>query len=202
MDELQEMREQLAALKEKLNKQEVVNDRLIRDVLSQKMKVINKNGWISGLCGLFVITFGNFLFYQMGLSTWFLIGTTAMMIFCIAATWISHSWVNSNEIANGDLLRVAKQAHRLQKVYKNWKYIALPMILVWVTWLGLEFAAEVKDTGIVIGVMSGVVIGGLIGGLIGFRQNKKVINELDEMIRHIEEMSELDEENKAEKGEL
>ena len=192
MDELQEMREQMAALKEKLNKQEVVNDRLIRDVLSQKMKVINKNGWISGLCGLFVITFGNFVFYQMGLSTWFLIGTAAMMIFCVATTWISHSWINSNEIANGDLLQVAKQAQRLQRVYKNWKYIALPMILVWATWLGLEYAAEVKDTTMVIGMMSGGVIGGLVGGIIGFRQNKKVINELDEMIRHIEEISELD----------
>ena len=195
MDELQEMREQMAALKEKLNKQEVVNERLIRDVLSQKMKVINKNGWISGICGSFVITFGNFMFYQMGLSTYFLIGTTVMMLFCIATTWISHSWINSNEIVNGDLLRVAKQAQRLQRVYKNWKYIALPMILVWATWLGLEYAAEVKDTAMVISMMSGVVIGGLVGGIIGFKQNKKVINELDEMIRHIEEISELDEEN-------
>jgi hypothetical protein len=201
MDELQEMREQLAALKEKLNKQEVVNDRLIRDVLSQKMKVINKNGWISGICGLFVITFGNYLFYQMGLSTWFLLGTTVMMIFCAAVTWISHSWVNSNEIANGDLLRVVKQAQRLQRVYKNWKYIALPMILVWATWLGLEYAAEVKDTAMVISMMSGGIIGGLVGGIIGFKQNKKVINELDEMIRHIEEMSELDEKKEELKNE-
>lgn len=201
MDELQEMREQMAALKEKLNKQEVVNERLIRDVLSQKMKVINKNGWISGICGLFVITFGNFMFYQMGLSTYFLIGTTVMMLFCIATTWISHSWVNSNEIANGDLLRVAKQAYRLQKEYKNWKYIALPMILAWGVWLGLEYAAEVKDTTIVLVTMSGGVVGGLIGGIIGFRQNKKVINELDEMIRYIKEISDLDEENdKEEKG--
>ena len=195
MDELQEMREQMAALKEKLNKQEVVNERLIRDVLSQKMKVINKNGWISGICGLFVITFGNFMFYQMGLSTYFLIGTTVMMLFCIATTWISHSWVNSNEIANGDLLRVAKQAYRLQKEYKNWKYIALPMILAWGVWLGLEYAAEVKDTTIVLVTMSGGVVGGLIGGIIGFRQNKKVINKLDEMIRYIKEISDLDEEN-------
>ena len=201
MDELQEMREQLAALKEKMNAQEVVNNRLIRDVLSQKMKIINKNGWLSRLSGLFVITFGNFVFYQMGLSTWFLIGTTAMMIFCVVVTWISHSWVNSKEIANGDLLRVAKQAYRLQKVYKNWKYIALPMILVWVIWLGLEYAAEVKDTAMVIGMMSGSIIGGLIGGIIGFRQNKKVINELDEMIRYVKEMSELDEENDKEEVE-
>jgi hypothetical protein len=201
MDELQEMREQMAALKEKMNAQEVVNDRLIRDVLSQKMKTINKNGWLSSLSGLFVITFGNYVFYQMGLSTWFLLGTTVMMIFCAAVTWISHSWVNSNEIANGDLLRVVKQAQRLQRVYKNWKYIALPMILVWATWLGLEYAAEVKDTAMVISMMSGGVIGGLVGGIIGFKQNKKVINELDEMIRHIEEMSELDEKKEELKNE-
>jgi predicted component of type VI protein secretion system len=39
MDELQEMREQLAALKEKMNAQEMVNDRLIRDILIKKKKV-------------------------------------------------------------------------------------------------------------------------------------------------------------------
>ena len=38
MDELQEMREQLAALKEKLNKQEIVNERLMRDVLTKKQR--------------------------------------------------------------------------------------------------------------------------------------------------------------------
>ena len=122
----------------------------------------------------------------------FLIGTTVMMIFCVVVTWISHSWVNSNEIANGDLLRVAKQAFRLQKVYKNWKYIALPMILAWGVWLGLEYTAIVQDTTIVLVTMSGGVVGGLIGGIIGFRQNKKVINELDEMIRYIKEISDLD----------
>ena len=31
--------------------------------------------------------------------------------------------------------------------------------------------------------------------MIGFRQNKKVINELGEMIYHIEEMSDLDDKN-------
>ena len=190
MDELQEMREQMAALKDKLNKQEMVNDRLIRNVLSQKMKVVNKNAWVFGLSSLFVITFGNFLFYHMGLSVWFLIGTTVMMVFCVAVTWVSHSWVSSNEIAKGDLLKVAKQAHRLQKVYKNWKYIALPMVMVWLAWLVMEYAAEVQDKTMLISMVSGSLVGGLVGGLVGLRQNKKVISELDEMIAQIEEMGE------------
>ena len=44
-------------------------------------------------------------------------------------------------------------------------------------------------------IMLSGTIGGLIGGMIGFRQNKKVINELGEMIYHIEEMSDLDDKN-------
>ena len=202
MDELQEMREQMAALKEKLNKQEVVNDRLIRDILSQKMKVVNKNGWLSGFASLFVITAGNYIFYMQGVSNWFLLGTTLMMIFCCAATWISHSWVKPQDIAHGNLLNVAKQVRRLRKVYVNWKYIAIPMVVVWATWMVLEYLNILGDKTTAITIIIGALIGGVLGGMIGFKQNNKVINELDEMVHHIEEMSELDEEDKAEKGEL
>lgn len=193
MDELQEMREQLAALKEKLDQQEVVNDRLIRSVLSQKMKVVNQRGWISGIAALFVITFGNWMFCQMGLSVGFLVGTTIMMITCCAATWISHSWVKSDNIATGDLLTVAKQVRRLRKVYVNWKYIAVPMIVVWFLWFSLEFYHVTQDYIATLATLSGGLIGGTIGGLIGFKQNKKVVRELDEMLRQINDISELDE---------
>ena len=193
MEELQEMREQLAALKEKLDQQEVVNDRLIRSVLIQKMKVVNQRGWISGIAALFVITFGNWMFCQMGLSVGFLVGTTIMMIICCAATWISHGWVKSDNIATGDLLTVAKQVRRLRKVYVNWKYIAVPMIVVWFSWFSLEFYHVIQDHIATLATLSGGLIGGIVGGLIGFKQNKKVVRELDEMLRQIYDISELDE---------
>ena len=60
------------------------------------------------------------------------------------------------------------------------------------TW---ESAAEMRDTTMWMSIMLSGTIGGLIGGMIGFRQNKKVINELGEMIYHIEEMSDLDDKN-------
>ncbi len=192
MDELQEMREQLAALKETLNKQEVVNDHLIRSLLNQKMKVVNQRGWVSGIAALFVITFGNWMFHQMGLSNCFLMGTTIMMTICCAATWISHSWVKSDHIATGDLLIVAKQVGRLRKVYVNWIYIAIPLIVIWFSWLSLEYYHIVQDNIATMAMLSGGLIGGLIGGILGFRQNKKVVRELDEMLRQINEISELD----------
>ncbi len=195
MDELQEMREQMAALKEKLNKQEVVNDRLIRDILSQKMQMVNRRGWMSGIAAIFVITFGNWMFNRMGLSVYFLVGTTIMMIICCAATWISHSWVKSDNIANGDLLTVAKQVRRLQKVYVNWKYIAVPMVVVWFSWFSLEFYHVMQDLMMTLITLSGGLFGGIIGGTIGFMQNKKVVRELDNMLHQINDISVLDEGN-------
>jgi hypothetical protein len=41
-------------------------------------------------------------------------------------------------------------------------------------------------------MLSGGLIGGLIGGILGFKQNKKVVRELDEMLRQINDISELD----------
>ena len=76
------------------------------------------------------------------------------------------------------------------------------MVVVWATWMVLEYLNILGDKTTAITIIIGALIGGVLGGMIGFKQNNKVINELDEMVHHIEEMSELDEEDKAEKGDL
>ena len=198
MDELQEMREQLAALKEKLNKQEVVNDRLIRDVLIKKKKSVDKNIWFVGICGLITITIGNWTFFDLGVSTWFLIGTTVLMLVSFLLTIIPHNWVKKADIQSGNLLVAAKQARRLRKLYKDWEIIGIVLSIIWAGWLFAELASAVDDKQLLYTLIGGGIFGGIIGGIVGLRVSRKTINTLDEMIQDIETTSNLDGEEKVE----
>ena len=44
--ELEQLREQLSILKRKLEKETIVNDRLMRNAMKNKAKNITRNGWI------------------------------------------------------------------------------------------------------------------------------------------------------------
>ena len=194
MDELQEMREQLAALKEKMNAQEMVNDRLIRDILIKKKKSVDKNIWLVGICGLFTATIGNWAFSNLGVSTWFLIGTTVFMLASFLLTIIPHNWVKKADIQSGNLLVAAKQARRLRKLYKDWEIISIILAIIWAAWLFIEYTAAIEDKQMLYILIGASAIGGIIGGIIGLVLSRKTIHTLDEMIQEIEEMSELDEE--------
>ena len=194
MDELQEMREQLASLKEKMNAQEMVNDRLIRDILIKKKKSVDKNIWIVGICGLFTATIGNWTFSDLGVSTWFLIGTTVLMLVSFLLTIIPHNWVKKADIQSGNLLVAAKQARRLRKLYKDLEIIGIVLAVIWLAWLFIEFSAAIENKQMLYILVGAAAIGGIIGGIIGLVLSRKTIHTLDEMIQEIEEMSELDEE--------
>ena len=195
MDELQEMRKQMAALKEKLNKQEVVNDRLIRDVLIKKKKSVDKNIWVVGLSCLFTITIGNLAFSYWGVSSWFLIGTTMLMLVCFLMTLIPHNWVKKADIQSGNLLVAAKQVRRLRKLYKDWEIIGIVLAVIWLAWLFIEFSATIENKQMLHVLIGASVVGGTIGGIIGLKISRKVMHTLDEMIQEIDQMSDTDKKN-------
>lgn len=187
MDELQEMQAQMALLKQKINNEEIVNDRLLREVTRQRTRRLNRAVWIEGVCALFVVIFGNSVFWGLDCSWWFIGGTTVMMIVCFLATLLPFRRVKENEIMQGDLLTVAKQVRRLRQLYKNWIWIGLSMASVWFIWFLAElYIHHTDDLTFVICIAVGAIAGGIAGGIIGNRQNKQYIREMDEIITQIE----------------
>ena len=87
----------------------------------------------------------------------------------------------------GDLLTVAKQVKRLRKWYKDWYYVGIPLVVLWLIWFGVElYFAFNRDLFMLLTTVIGALVGGTIGGIIGHRMNKRLIHEMDDLIDEIE----------------
>ena len=187
MDELEEMRTQLSALKDKLDKETIISNRLLREVTKQKMSHINRNIWFEGACCLFVITFGSYYFRHLGFSWWFVGATILMMIGCFMATILSHRMVKEEEIMMGNLKVVAEQVSHLRQFYKDWIKIGCTIISIWGIWLGIETYYITADWKAFLMMLLPMVIGGIAGGAIGFKINHRLTDEMEEIVRQLNE---------------
>ena len=221
MDELQEMREQLAALKEKLNKQEIINEKNLRKLMFRKALRFKIFMWIGILLSAtptVALWIMNFAWFE-GTHTdfeliWGTIATAIMLTILIIGTSI----IKLRDIRSGNLQTVKEQIRKMNTPMVERKYrIVYGVFCIMVIVLLLvdnysngrfEFDVHEKVVFVLLLVLTLLnlffpewqrKLGEWMNKKIG---RKKRTTEWDEYIRQIEEMSELDEEDKAEKGDL
>ena len=190
MNELNEMREQLATLKKQLNTQEIINDRLIKEAMGRKLSALNNSAiWISVVC-LVMIPLGYFNFQRMGHSTAFCIATSALFLICLIAIIVSHYRIHKRDIYSGNLVTVYKEVARMKKIYKSWHYWSIPMVIVWFGWLEYEIYLNQanEDITALLMISASGIFGGIIGGIIGLRIHKRTLRTADDLLRQIEEL--------------
>ncbi len=190
MNELNEMREQLATLKKQLNTQEIINDRLIKEAMGRKLSALNNSAiWICIVC-LAMIPLGYFNFQRMGHSTAFCIATSALFLLCFIATIISHYRIHKRDVYSGNLVTVYKEIARMKKIYKSWHYWSIPMLIVWFGWMEYELYLNQanEDITALLAISASGIFGGIIGGIIGLRIHKRTLRTADDLLLQIEEL--------------
>ena len=184
--ELETMRAQIALLKEKLDKETIVSEKLLRDTMRHKARNINANAWISVAASIFVIIWALAYIPKEGFSWWFAGATVLMMLVCDFFTWKYHKDVNAKTMS-GDLLTVAKVMKQLRDNYKKWLKYSIAMISVWFLWLSIEFCIQLNDWRLAVVMIIALLIGLAIGGFIGLKMHNSVIRNAEEIISQIEE---------------
>lgn len=187
---LEQLRSDYKTMKETLAKQEIVNDRLFREVMKDKVRSMRAAPIIETACGLFVIIGAPVIFHfipLIGASWWFIAFTEVLMSFCVIYTWVINWKVQGADLSNCDLLTFAKNASKLKHQYKSWIKYGILLGVVWISWLSIEVWNHSTDAKFAIGMIAGMLVGGCIGGFLGYRIDRKVVKTLDEIIRQIEE---------------
>ena len=191
MEELNfdEMRDQITLLKQKLDRQEIVNDSLLRETMRGRMGAINWTKYKSYICVALCIIFYPVMSWAGVFSNAFVFATCAMMLFCAYGTYYVHSPVDRMDLMTDDLATVAKVMAKFRKQYNQWLFYVTPALLIpWLSWALYEYAWKNAPDGVSHWMLAlPILIGAAIGGLIGYHWHCKAVDAADKIIKQIEE---------------
>ena len=196
--EFEEMRQQLDILKNKLDNQTLVNDKLIRQSMLNKMSFMKKYTWVS----LLMLPYTYYFYYKFRdmfyISWWFYGFTLILLTFSVCLdAYINH--VNKKDFLNGDLIAASLQMQRMKKLRKKSLLYASPLMTIWISWLFIELyngssaANGGANTSLFYGAMVGSGVGVIVGGAIGIwlylrmqRISSDIISQIDELTKGTE----------------
>lgn len=182
---LEEMKQQMALLKQKLEQQKIVNEKVLRSAMKKKFFGLNKRVRMIFVLGIFVAFWAPAHFSILGASNWFCGATFAILLFCALKTFLYQRKLWRLNFAQTNLLELSQELTLLRTRYKKWYKTALLMIVPWFVWLSIEiYLQQGPDS---LWLIGGCLIGGIIGGLIGTRINNNIIRRTDELLEQIEE---------------
>ena len=186
--ELEEMRSQIAILKNKLDKQTIINDNHIRNSMKSKQSDMTKVIATTIFMGCCALPYCTWIFYKFGFSILFIVSTDIMLAVCIGLTIKQRFTLKNLDFTQGNLVDVAEKLNKVKTHYHEWIKIALPMILIWVSWLAYEILTKMEPSPMQMGFLSGSAVGVILGGFFGFRINRKIVRKSTEILKEIQEL--------------
>ena len=182
---LNELREQIALLKDKLQRQQIISEQNIIAAAQMGIGKLNKTGNIWGIFGIFAVVYCSWAFHRFGFSDGFVIGTAIMLAICAAVTIYAHWGIRSIDVANGNLVDIAQRLIRFRKIYSRYHLFSIPALFVWCYFLyqDAQHMLEYAE-----GFLIAAIVGGLIGVIIGLKAHFKVIRDTDKVLKNINEL--------------
>ena len=186
--ELEEMRSQVAILKKKLDKQTIISDTHIRNSMISKRSDMTRIIAATIFIGMLSMPYCTWIFYKYGFSLYFIIASDIMLAACIWLTIKQRCTLKNLDFTQGKLVDVAEKLNKVKTHYHEWIKFALPMILIWVSWLAYEILTKMEPSPMQMGFLSGSAIGVIAGGFIGYRINRKIVSKSTEILKQIQEL--------------
>lgn len=187
--DFENMRQQMTTLKNKLEKQEIVNDRLMRRSMKNEVNTIARRYYIIMAVGLLMVPYGYWCFVKLGgLSLFFWIVTSIFMLVCVAATFYTLRKINDPNMMNHNLVEARKKVASAKKFEANWLFFGIPAVVLWFAWFMYE-SYQLHGGALSSGFFWGGCIGGIIGAICGLSLNFKTQRQFQDIIDQIEDLT-------------
>lgn len=188
--ELEDMRRQTSLLKEKLDKESIVNDKLMRNIMSTKIG--NVNSYLLKLLILIPFTMA-LVYFDFGilfpLSTEFMIVTQIMLVGFGTYIYLNKRLLASANIAGGNLVEESKKLLRFKKREIRYIFFGMPICIVWMVWCFYELLHCGKEQDEIICVIIGASIGAIFGFGYSIRKFRMIMRNINSVVSQIEDIS-------------
>lgn len=185
---LEEMKAQMAILKNKIEGQTMLNERLMRRAMNDRMSFVRRMV-VWDVVMVIVCIVSMYAFMKLcGLSLLFFVVSVVLFSWCL----VSSAYVNrikESELLEGDLLKTGEKLVRMKRQRVRLMIINLPLALAWAAWYGYEMVVfETAWGGEPRIIIVGLCVGLVVGLTIGLRIFRKMQQANDIVIQQIEEM--------------
>ena len=189
--ELLEMKEQMALLKQKLDKEKIINEQLMRRVMNMKASSLRTKAILESILALTVIpvftwVMHSLFHFSIALCLFFGIVVTCAQIY----SYYIHHHFRPKDFINNSVIEAQKETLQLKTYYANWlKYISIPFDITFLAWFIYEAIQLSQANNIRTTIFSiSVVVIFISMFILAMGQYYKIQRTADEIISQIEEL--------------
>lgn len=186
-----EMKEQLSLLIKKLDKETIVNERMIRRSMKEKADRLNRRLIVEIIVGLIMIPFFICVLPNLSkVSMPFCIFSAGFFALDVLYNFYMYIRFSPRKFIESNMIEARRDTLNFKKQTLRWTYcIGIPFLVVYVAWFVYEKMQYYQGEILKI-VLVSALIGFLIGGAIGINIFLKTLRATDEILMQIEELEE------------
>lgn len=187
-NELEQMRAQLEIMKQKLSRQEIINDNLISKAMSNRMSWIKRYVQFEMFVLLpFIVIMYALFILVFHISLWLYI---VIILVCVADVYADHR-INKTDQADwiaGILVETGRKLVEMKRLRMIHFAISVLAAIVIFGWFGYDLLSG-GDSALRTGSCIGAVIGGMAGLAFAYVIYRRMQRTNDELIRQIDELA-------------
>ena len=182
---LLEMQQQMKQLREKLESQKIINERILRKSCGRtidRLKFKSNVPVFAAAACLALIP----VLHRQGFSDIFLIVTGVWMIVGISATLITKQYIPN---LDKDLVSATTELTKFRRINADWIKYGLPALFVWLGVLIWDVVSHHMVSGSELyGFIAGASVGLVIGLILGLKNRRDILNASDDLLSQIEDL--------------
>ncbi len=180
---IEEMQQQLHTLKEKLESQTIVNDKLLRRAYRKSLNSLKKRKYTLMFSCIFAMLLWFFYFKitDVEFSTIFMIITEGMFATEFVCGLFIYRQLPS---MNTNMISAAVGVSKFRKDMINWFRISMVVLMFWIGW----YIYELSGNSDFISMLVFVAVGAVIGVVLELIKYRRLLNNIDELLSQIEDL--------------